>query len=174
MTVVIATGTLALGINMPCKTVVFLGDSVFLTALNYQQAAGRSGSRGFDQLGNVVFVGIQLEWVYEVMSSRLPDLQGHFPLSTTLVLRLLSLLHHTGNSKYAVNAVNSKLSQTRLYLGGPSNQMAIKHHVRFSIEYLRRQNLLTREGGPLNFAALIGHYTSPKMLSLPLARGCPV
>lgn len=95
--------------------------------------------------------------VYEIMSSRLPDLQGHFPLSTTLVLRLLSLLHNTGNGEYAVNAVNSMLSQTRLYLGGPSNQMAIKHHVRFSIEYLRRQNLLTREGAPLNFAGLIGH-----------------
>lgn len=52
--VVIATGTLALGINMPCATVVFSGDSVFLTALNFRQAAGRAGRRGFDLLGNVV------------------------------------------------------------------------------------------------------------------------
>jgi superfamily II RNA helicase len=37
--VVIATGTLALGINMPCRTVVFAGDSVYLTALNYRQAS---------------------------------------------------------------------------------------------------------------------------------------
>lgn len=157
LTAVIATGTLALGINMPCKTVVFFGDSVFLTALNYQQGAGRSGRRGFDQLGNVVFTGMEQERVFEVMSSRLPDLQGHFPLSTTLILRLMGLLHHTENSEYAVNAIHSMLSQTRLYLGGPSDQMAIKHHVRFSIEYLRRQNLLTREGVPLNFAGLVGH-----------------
>lgn len=157
LTAVIATGTLALGINMPCKTVVFFGDSVFLTALNYQQGAGRSGRRGFDQLGNVVFTGMEQERVFEVMSSRLPDLQGHFPLSTTLILRLLGLLHHTENSEYAVNAMYSIFSQTRLYLGGPSGQMAIKHHVRFSIEYLRRQNLLTREGVPLNFAGLVGH-----------------
>lgn len=33
--VVIATSTLSLGINMPCATVVFSGDSVFLTALNF-------------------------------------------------------------------------------------------------------------------------------------------
>lgn len=157
LTAVIATGTLALGINMPCKTVVFFGDSVFLTALNYQQASGRSGRRGFDQLGNVVFTGMKRERAFEVMSSRLPDLQGHFPLSTTLMLRLMGLLHHTENSEYAINAINSMLSQKRLYLGGPSDQMAIKHHVRFSIEYLRRQNLLTREGVPLNFAGLVGH-----------------
>ena len=56
--VVFATGTLALGINMPCATVVFSGDSVFLTALNFRQAAGRAGRRGFDLLGNVVFQGI--------------------------------------------------------------------------------------------------------------------
>ncbi|KFP86599.1 putative ATP-dependent RNA helicase DDX60, partial [Apaloderma vittatum] len=35
--VVTATSTLALGINMPCKSVVFTEDSVFLDALNYRQ-----------------------------------------------------------------------------------------------------------------------------------------
>ncbi|KFO79330.1 putative ATP-dependent RNA helicase DDX60, partial [Cuculus canorus] len=35
--VVTATSTLALGINMPCKSVVFAEDSIFLDALNYRQ-----------------------------------------------------------------------------------------------------------------------------------------
>ncbi|KAM0740450.1 hypothetical protein ACQRIT_005634 [Beauveria bassiana] len=155
--VVIATGTLALGINMPCKTVVFFGDSVFLTPLNYHQASGRAGRRGFDLLGNVVFVGMPLERALEIMSSKLPDLSGHFPLSTTLVVRLLGLLHHTKNSEYATKSIKSILSLSRLYLGGPSDQMAIQHHLRFSIEYLRRQQLLSKDGTPLNFAGLIGH-----------------
>ena len=118
--VVIATGTLALGINMPCKTVVFSGDSVFLTALNYRQCAGRAGRRGFDLLGNVVFQGLSREKVCRLLSSRLPDLNGHFPITTTLVLRLFTLLHESKNAKYAVGAINGLLSQPRMYLGGAS------------------------------------------------------
>ena len=35
--VVVATGTLALGIHMPCKTVVFAGDSLYLNSVQYRQ-----------------------------------------------------------------------------------------------------------------------------------------
>ncbi|KAI0008241.1 P-loop containing nucleoside triphosphate hydrolase protein [Xylariaceae sp. FL0662B] len=157
LTVVVATGTLALGINMPCKTVVFAGDSAFLTALNYRQASGRAGRRGFDVLGNVVFHGIPPKRSLEIMSARLPDLRGQFPISVTLILRLFGLLHGTNNSEYATKAVKSLLTQTRLYLGGPAAQMSIQHHLRFSIDYLRRQHLLSEDGTPLNFSGLVGH-----------------
>ncbi|KAF2770464.1 P-loop containing nucleoside triphosphate hydrolase protein [Teratosphaeria nubilosa] len=154
---VIATGTLALGINMPCKTVVFSGDSVFLTALNYRQCAGRAGRRGFDLLGNIVFQGVSRQKVCRLISSRLPDLNGHFPITTTLVLRLFTLLHESKNSKYAVGAINALLSQPRLYMGGPSFKDQTMHHLRFSVEYLRRQHLLGMSGAPLNFAGLVSH-----------------
>ena len=155
--VVIATGTLALGINMPCATVVFSGDSIFLTALNYRQAAGRAGRRGFDLLGNVVFQNISHGKICRLLSSRLPDLNGHFPITTTLVLRLFSLLHDSDNSQYAVKAINSLLSQPRLYLDGPAFRDQVLHHLRFSIEYLRRQDLLSSQGAPINFAGLTSH-----------------
>jgi hypothetical protein len=157
LTVVIATGTLALGINMPCKTVVFCGDSPYLTALNYRQASERAGRRGFDLLGNVVFHKIQPQRAMEIMSARLPDLRGTFPMSVTLILRLFGLLHGTENSEYATQVVQSLFTQTRLYLGGPTARMSIAHHLRFSIEYLRRQSLLSATGVPLNFAGLVGH-----------------
>ena len=155
--VIIATGTLALGINMPCKTVVFSGDSVFLTALNYRQCAGRAGRRGFDLLGNVVFQGVSRQKVCRLLSSRLPDLNGHFPITTTLVLRLFTLLHESKNAKYSVNAINALLSQPRMYMGGESFKEQTMHHLRFSIEYLRRQQLLGNDGAPLNFAGLVSH-----------------
>lgn len=166
--VVIATGTLALGINMPCATVVFSGDSVFLTALNYRQAAGRAGRRGFDLLGNVVFQNITTAKVCRLLSSRLPDLTGHFPVTTTLVLRLFTLLYESGNSKFAVDAINSLLSQPRLYLDGPAFKDQVLHHLRFSIEYLRRHDLLSAEGVPLNFAGLTSHlyYTENSSFAL--------
>ncbi|KAL6415151.1 hypothetical protein AUP68_01696 [Ilyonectria robusta] len=155
--VVVATGTLALGVNMPCKTVIFSGDSVFLNTQNYRQASGRAGRRGFDLLGNIVFNGIPHERVYEIMASRLPDLKGQFPISTTLILRLFGLLDGTKNSEFAMDSVKALLSQNKLYLGGPDADLSVRHHVRFSIEYLRRQNLLSASGAPLNFADLVGH-----------------
>ncbi|KHE88629.1 hypothetical protein GE21DRAFT_6037 [Neurospora crassa] len=157
LTVVVATGTLAMGLNMPCKTVVFTGDSVFLTALNYRQASGRAGRRGFDLLGNVVFHGLHPHRVFEIMSARLPDLRGQFPTSVTLILRLFILLHGTQNSEFAANAVKGLLTQSRLCLGGPDAKMSIAHHLRFSIDYLRRQHLLSENGVPLNFSGLVGH-----------------
>jgi hypothetical protein len=155
--VVVATGTLSLGINMPCATVVFNGDSTFLTALNFRQAAGRSGRRGFDLLGNVVFQGIRRERAYRLLSSRLPDMTGHFPITTTLVLRLLTLLHESKNSPYAVKAIDSLLSHPRLYLGGQSFKEQVLHHLRFSIEYLRRNDLLGPGGEPVNFTNCVSH-----------------
>ncbi|KAI1820932.1 hypothetical protein F4861DRAFT_32189 [Xylaria intraflava] len=157
LTVVIATGTLALGINMPCKTVAFIQDSPFLTALNYKQGAGRAGRRGFDLLGNVVFSNISRMRVHELMSSRLPDLKGHFPLTTTLILRILGLIDAGGQSSFASGIVRSLLTQNRLYLGGAEAGKSIQHHLRFSVEYLQRQHLLSADGKPLNFAGLVGH-----------------
>jgi hypothetical protein len=161
LSVVIATGTLALGINMPCKTVVFAGDSIYLTALSFRQAAGRAGRRGFDVLGNVVFQGVPRGKMCRLLSSRLPDLNGHFPITTSLVLRLMILLSNSDQSAYAKNAVKSLLSSSRICLGGEEARHTILHHLRFSIEYLRRNNLLDAKGTPLDLAGAVArlHYT---------------
>ncbi|KAG5652595.1 hypothetical protein H0H81_004426 [Sphagnurus paluster] len=102
--VVIATGTLALGINAPAKTSVFCGDSPFLTALQYRQCAGRAGRRGYDLLGNVIFYGLSMERVKRLVLSKLPSLGGNFPLTSTLAMRLLNLLEGSDNAAVAVNA----------------------------------------------------------------------
>ena len=89
--VVFATGSLAMGINMPCKTVVFAGDSPYLTPLMYRQMAGRSGRRGYDPLGRVVFWGLRSHRIRYLLGSHLTPIMGHFSLNVTWVLRALSL-----------------------------------------------------------------------------------
>ena len=67
---VFATETLALGINMPARTVVleklikFNGEAhVDLTPGQYTQLTGRAGRRGIDTLGNAVVQWARSQWL---------------------------------------------------------------------------------------------------------------
>ncbi|GES95532.1 P-loop containing nucleoside triphosphate hydrolase protein [Rhizophagus clarus] len=165
--VVIATGSLALGINMPCKTVVFVGDSHFLTALQYRQMSGRSGRRGFDPIGHVIFFGITLTKIKRLLVSELPNLSGHFPLTTTLVLRSFNLLNQCKaideNYNYAKDIIKGLFGKSFFCLGKEYLSEQIKHHLRFSIEYLMRENLLDQNGNVINLSAMASHlyYVEP-------------
>jgi superfamily II RNA helicase len=85
--VVFATSTLALGVNMPCKTVIFAKDSMFLNSLSFRQMSGRAGRRGFDKKGNVIFLSVSTGKMKRLFNGDLPILETKFPLSVTLVLR---------------------------------------------------------------------------------------
>ncbi|RIA88407.1 hypothetical protein C1645_877420 [Glomus cerebriforme] len=166
--VIIATGSLALGINMPCKTVVFVGDSIFLTALQYRQMSGRSGRRGFDPIGHVIFFGIPLTKIKRLLMSELPSLSGHFPLTTTLVLRSFNLLNQCKaknaiDYNYAKNAIKGLFGESFFCLDKEYLSEQIKHHLRFSIEYLMRENLIDQKGNLINLSAMVSHlyYAEP-------------
>ena len=92
LNLVFATGTLALGIHMPCKTVVVMGDSPFLNPLEFQQMSGRAGRRGFDTEGNVLFMGLNERKMRGLLTGKLPRMVGNFPLNVTMVLRLLLMV----------------------------------------------------------------------------------
>lgn len=72
---VFSTETLSLGINMPCRTVVFAGESQ-MSVVSYKQMAGRAGRRGFDTLGNVVFYGMGKKDVMNLISSHVGVIRG--------------------------------------------------------------------------------------------------
>ena len=86
--VVFATETLAVGINMPAKTVViekltkFTGDHhTFLTPGEYTQLTGRAGRRGIDDLGNAVVLWspfVPFDQVAALASSRTFHLNSAF------------------------------------------------------------------------------------------------
>ncbi|KAM0753759.1 P-loop containing nucleoside triphosphate hydrolase protein [Meredithblackwellia eburnea MCA 4105] len=152
---VISTGTLALGINAPARTCVFAGDSIHLTPLQFRQAAGRAGRRGFDTLGLVVFVAVTLDRIQRLFVSRLPKLGGTFPLSATLVLRLHQLLNGSNNAELPKAAVDSILTLPQLSVGDVTGRDQVRHFMRFSIEYLRRAGLLDEVGRPMNLYGLV-------------------
>jgi hypothetical protein len=112
LNLVFATGTLALGIHMPCKTVVVIGDSPFLNPLEFHQMSGRAGRRGFDTEGNVVFMGLNERKMRRLLTGKLPRMVGNFPLNVTMVLRLLLMVSDiTSNAAHSKEVTRDALSR---------------------------------------------------------------
>lgn len=104
-----------------------------------------------------MFYGITLDRVQRLVLSRLPPISGQFPLSTTLCLRLFNLLAGSQNAEYAVAAVSAIFSLPQVSIGSETGQHELLHHLRFSIDYLRRAQLLSSDGQPLNLAGIVTH-----------------
>jgi ATP-dependent RNA helicase DDX60 len=94
---------LALEIHMPTKSVAFVQDSIYLDALQYRQASGRTGRRGFDIERHVIFIDIPLRKIQHLIMSSIPNIQSHFPSSVTFFLRLLNLCSNAKDTKNAIN-----------------------------------------------------------------------
>lgn len=60
--------------------------------------SGRAGRRGQDMIGNVFFYDIPLPKVERLIKSNVPQLKGQFPLTVSLILRLM-LLAAKGDDK---------------------------------------------------------------------------
>lgn len=100
--VVVATETLALGINMPARTVVierlekWNGEThVMLTAGEYTQLTGRAGRRGIDKVGHAVVLhqrDIDFATVAGLVGTRTYPLRSSFTPSYNMAVNLLR--HH--------------------------------------------------------------------------------
>ncbi|XP_042702803.2 probable ATP-dependent RNA helicase DDX60 isoform X1 [Chrysemys picta bellii] len=155
--VVTATGSLALGINMPCKSVVFTEDSVYLDALNYRQMSGRAGRRGQDMIGSVFFYDIPLPKVEKLIKSNVPQLKGQFPLSISLVLRLMLLAAKADDKADARAKVLSVLKHSLLSFKQKQNTEMLKVYFIFSLQFLVKEGYLDQEGNAMGFTGLVTH-----------------
>lgn len=90
LAVVFTTDTLAHGLNMPCRSVVFT-PPLFAPG-KYLQMAGRAGRRQFDSVGDVVFVGFDDADVALLRAAPLPPICGQFALPPNHVLRVLGVV----------------------------------------------------------------------------------
>ncbi|KAJ9596453.1 hypothetical protein L9F63_012537 [Diploptera punctata] len=165
LNIVIATGTLALGIHMPCKTVVIAGDSVYLNPLEFQQMSGRAGRRGFDITGNVIFMGLNDRKMKSLIIGDLPKMIGNFPLSVTMILRML-LLVNSITSRGLVTEESTRSAFSRcltllncclVYETIPELKSQMKHFFAFSVQLLMLPGLLDDAGKPQFLTGIVTH-----------------
>ncbi|XP_040274578.1 probable ATP-dependent RNA helicase DDX60 isoform X1 [Bufo bufo] len=155
--VVSSTSSLALGINMPCKSVVFIEDSLYLDALNYRQMAGRAGRRGHDLLGNVYFFNIPMPKVKKLLKSNVPQLRGQFPLSVSFILRLMLLATKADDKKDAKAKVLSILMHPLMSFKRPQEAQVLKLYCIFSLQFLLYEGFLNQDCEPTAFTGLVTH-----------------
>jgi hypothetical protein len=167
--VLICTGTLALGIHMPCKSVTIFGYNPYLHSNGmFTQCSGRAGRRGFDIKGTVCLYGIPQANMDRLMTSPPTKLMGSSGLSPTFILRMMNLYHSTATSEQAAKTNNVEfvtdecirlVNQPAFYLGDNTidTSAQLKHHLRFSLEFLLREDLLSPEGAPGQHSGLLAH-----------------
>ena len=147
--VVIATGTLSLGINMPCKSTIFVGTHVKLNALNYRQMAGRAGRRGFDLVGQVIFVDSTQKNIRRLLTSELTQLGGDFALTPSHVLRAQIMMDTLMQQNQLTDKIERHLMA--MLMGGfmPYNVNASVDSLtilRSNLDFLVREGLLAPSG----------------------------
>lgn len=84
--IVISDESLGYGINLPIRTVVMLGEEKQVENIDpviANQMTGRSGRRGIDREGNIIFVGVNWK---EILRSKFSKLTGKNPLTEDLPL----------------------------------------------------------------------------------------
>ena len=85
-----------------------------------------------------------------------------------MVLRLFSLLEGSNYATYAVDAIRSILRLPHISFRSEVGKNQLLHHLRFSIDYLRRAHLLDQEGKPVNLFGIASHlyHAEPSNLAI--------
>jgi len=170
--IVLATGTLALGINMPCRSTIFCGSSVELNGLMFRQMSGRAGRRGFDLLGQVVFLDMGFSKVRSLIASELPTLTGEYTLSPVSLLRALQMWKVISTDEIVLQSKELELPRSKEEIAKCLRPMfdnpffksktaeletQTQHYTRFAVEFLYSQGLLDPQGVPTSLANLVVH-----------------
>ncbi|KAK6100806.1 DEAD/DEAH box helicase family protein [Brugia pahangi] len=175
LAILFTTSTLALGINMPCKTVLFGVDDANLTPLQFRQMSGRAGRRGFDHSGSVIFMSIPTAKIRRLLTASLSTLRGNLPFTTSYILRLFGYIHQedsmmsklrSGNQKFSPFELrlqtvlsfltNSFILHTRAELSS-TVQKQLRLYTLFAVQVLRSLDLLNENGKLSGLASLVCH-----------------
>uniref|UniRef100_A0A5F8GWE2 Helicase ATP-binding domain-containing protein n=1 Tax=Monodelphis domestica TaxID=13616 RepID=A0A5F8GWE2_MONDO len=128
-----------------------------LFRLGYIKMSGRAGRRGEDLIGNVFFYDIPLPKVQRLLKSNVPQLRGQFPLSISLVLRLMILVMKADDKEDAKAKVLSVLQHSMMSFNQPKMKHMLKVYFIFSLQFLVREGYLDQECIPRGFSGLAIH-----------------
>ncbi|TKR77167.1 hypothetical protein L596_018187 [Steinernema carpocapsae] len=180
--IVFSTSTLALGMNMPCKTVIFGIDTPKLTPLQFRQMSGRAGRRGFDHSGTVIFMSLPTSKIRRLLTASLSTLRGNVPFTASYLLRLLDFIkgddlmtiEASAGGKKAEQSLNLCIPEVRVNTalcllknsfchftsieavkGAMKNEL--KYLTAFNVQLLRRLQLIDENCNLVGFAYAAAH-----------------
>jgi hypothetical protein len=179
---VYATSTLALGVNMPVKSVIMGKESTYMNQVTFNQCSGRAGRRGLEIFGHVIFFDIRLPRIYRYLNAKIPSIKGSHGITPSFILRLLVAQNELNNQKKRPSVdkqkmnlkifefndliVNHLISPLLSMMENNSNSSVsdkMKYLFRFNIEFLYRIGMINSLGQPLSYSGVITHlhYTEP-------------
>jgi len=157
--VVISVETLAMGVNMPARSVVFAGDHPDLNPLAYRQMMGRAGRRGYDNIGHVTFLGIQPRKVAYLMTSQLTSLTGHYPVTPGMCLKLAQQNENFSSKKECRIALTNLMTPRfdRRLVGKQDMTPQLRRNTLFTFEYLYHFGMVDEQGHCRGLAGVATH-----------------
>lgn len=173
--VVFATETLALGINMPARTVVlekltkFTGDHhEFLTPAQYTQLTGRAGRRGIDSEGEAIVLWspfVRFQQVADLALSRQFVLSSSFRPTYNMAANLVRRY----DQERARHLLNLSFAQFRADAGVVRSEHRVERLLERRHQIVRR---IEREHGPVDeLRAALGPRTEPNAEREAIASG---
>lgn len=174
---VFATATLAQGIHAPARSVMILRDSPFLNPTSFRQMSGRAGRRGYDPVGNCVFVGVTQARIRSLLGSQVPLIRGGSPLNVSMVLRLQMLCNFNREQKKRQASevamrvhqiIHTPLLSNEMVGLSPNALSYLQHYYDFGKELLQDLGVLNTQGRPVWLAAIGAHlgWMDPHNLAL--------
>ncbi|SOS78263.1 DEAD/DEAH box helicase, putative [Plasmodium sp. gorilla clade G1] len=89
--IIFSNKNLSLGINIPCRSIIFAGHTIELNSLMFKQTSGRAGRRGFDLYGNIIIWNINFKNLKRLITSPLQTLSGTYSVNFTNICRSMLL-----------------------------------------------------------------------------------
>ena len=129
--ILFATETFAVGVNMPTRTVVFTGlskyssienDFRYLRSDEYTQMSGRSGRRGKDKIGTVIYMPlnniVEKYSIGNIYLGKQPKMISKFMLSTKFILKAI---------RSQIQSINGVLDNSLINLENNNTQKNINN-----------------------------------------------